>query len=222
MARDLAAALILGVLALSACAGAPAARVPDVPVAAEKDTSGIVPAGYGSLRQDDLALRIFQLGLSVRLVPLDEAVIRTLSPDSYRSLHDLRESRRDAIRAIARRHGQRMPSLWYVSFHNQERGDARFNPGAVSITNSGREFRPLDVLSLTSGFGAQRLRQHETQSGILVLDEALDVSQPLVISYEGVSTGEWSDRLRRIERERALIRNRAAASVKAAPADSLK
>jgi hypothetical protein len=224
VARGLGVAILLLALSSGACSGASASRGAEpAHVVPDRDTSGLVPAGFGSLRQEDVALRIFQHGLTVRLLPLDEAIIRTLSPDSYRSLRDLRESRSEAIRTVARRHGQQLPSLWYVSFHNQESGDARFNPGAVSITNTGREFRPLDILSLTSGFGAQRLRQHETQSGILLFDESLDASQPLVVSYEGASTGEWSDRLRRIERERALIRNRAAAaSGTGAPRDSLR
>lgn len=210
MARHLAAPHLLA-LALIGCAP----RGPDVtPVPATGagatvgDTSGLVPPGYGLLRQDDVALRLQQLGVTVRLIPLDEAVLRVLSPDSYRALRDLRESRRDAVITIARRASQRTPSLWYVSFHNQEQGEARFTPMSVVIASVGRDFRPLDVVPLTAGFGAQRLAQRESQSAILVFDETLDTGQPLVVMYEGAVNAEWADRLQRIERERALIRSR--------------
>jgi hypothetical protein len=198
--------LALATLLASACQPgqpAPAQEAPRVTA----DTSGI-PPGYGRLRQDDIALRLQQHGVAVRLLPLDEFVLRVLSPDSYVALRDLRESRRPALDAIARRLGQVRPSLWYVSFHNQEQGDARFTPGSLLVTSAGRDFRPLDVVPLTAGFGAQRLAQRESQSAILVLDEALQVTQPLVVAYEGTSTAEWADRLQRIERERALIRSR--------------
>lgn len=174
------------------------------------DTAGLVPPGRGSLRQDDVALRLQQLGVTVRLIPLDEAVLRVLSPDSYRALRELRESRRAAIDAAARRSAVRSPSLWYVSFHNQEEGEARFTPSSLVLSNVGRDFRPLEAIPLTSGFGAQRLAQRESQSAILLFDEALDVRQPIVVRYEGSTNSEWAERVQRIERERALIRSRTA------------
>ena len=210
MARAVAPAVSL-VIALWGCSPRNAQDVAPVPVTGATvagDTSGLVPPGYGLLRQDDVALRLQQLGMTVRLIPLDESVLRVLSSDSYRTLRDLRESRRDAVANIARRASQRAPSLWYVSFHNQEQGEARFSPTSIVITNVGRDFRPLDVVALTAGFGAQRLAQRESQSAILVFDETLDVKQPLVVTYEGAVNSEWNDRLQRIERERALIRSR--------------
>lgn len=209
MARVLSAVVAV---AVAACAPQGAGETAPVPSTSagrtQSDTAGLVPPGYGSLRQDDVALRLQHFGVTVRLIPLDESVLRVLSPDSYRTLRDLREGRRDAINAIARRVSQRSPSLWYVSFHNQEQGEAQFTPGAIVISNVGRDFRPVDVVPLTAGFGAQRLAQRETQSGILVFDESLDVSQPLSVAYEGAQNMEWGDRLQRIERERALIRSR--------------
>lgn len=205
----------LGIFGLAMSCASCAPRAQDVtpvpatgPAAMVGDTSGLVPPGYGLLRQDDVALRLQQLGVTVRMIPLEESVLRVLSPDSYRALRDLRESKRDAVMAIARRASQRTPSLWYVSFHNQEQGEARFTPTSVVIANVGRDFRPLDVVPLTAGFGAQRLAQRESQSAILVFDENLDVRQPLVVTYEGAVNADWTDRLQRIERERALIKSR--------------
>ena len=80
------------------------------------------------------------------------------------------------------------------------------------ITNVGRDFRPLDVLPLTPGFGEQRLRQRETHSALYVFDGELNANQPLVVTYETARNGDWAATLQRIERERVLIRSRAALS----------
>ena len=40
-----------------------------------------------------------------------------------------------------------------------ERGETRFSPREFVITNVGRDFRPIDVIPLTPGFGEQRLRR---------------------------------------------------------------
>src|SRR4051812_33679388 len=91
--------------ALVACAGAaPATRpapahadtLPSARAVVRDDSTnrGLIPSGYGSLRQDEVAIRVQTTSLVVRAIPLDESVIRTLSPDSYRALHDLLASRR--------------------------------------------------------------------------------------------------------------------------------
>ena len=169
----------------------------------------LVPPGFGSLRQDDIAIQIATPALVVRAIPLDEAVLRTLSPDSYDALHNLLVSRRAQADSIARRAGAPRARVWYVTFNGVE-PESRFSPRDLLVSSAGREFRPLDVVPLTRGFGEQRVRQREPQSALYVFDGALDVSQPVVVTYEGVQSAGWAQALRRIERERALIRSRAA------------
>jgi hypothetical protein len=48
--------------------------------------------GYGTLRQDAIAIPLQLPGVLVKLTPLDESVILTLSPDSYRAFRELAES----------------------------------------------------------------------------------------------------------------------------------
>lgn len=172
---------------------------------------GLVPAGFGTLRQDDLSLRINSASLQVRAIPLDESIIRLLSPDSYRAMSELRRSKNDAIAIVARRNGGRDVSVWYVSFFAVERGETRFSPREFIITNVGRDFRPLDVLPLTPGFGEQRLRQNGRQDALYVFDGQLDVQQPLSVSYATERNDEWTNILPLIERERSLVKSRASA-----------
>src|SRR5262249_25463160 len=155
--------------------------------------TGLIPPGLGTLRQDDIALRLQILGLQVRVIPLDESVIRALSPDSYRTLHGLVESQRVRIAAIERRTGLGASSVWYVSFFGTEVGETRYSPMELIITSVGRDFRPLDVIPLTPGFGEQRLRQRESQSGLYVFDAQVDVNQPLVLQYETQQTSDWEN-----------------------------
>ena len=174
------------------------------------DTSSL-PAGFGTLRQDDIAVRVQFNALQVRALPLDETVIRTLSPDSYRALHELRESKRALVDAVLKRTGMPGASLWYVQFFNSEQGEARFSPLEVVINSAGRDFRALDVFALTPGFGEQRLVQREVQAGLYVFDPSVDVNQPLVITFETRRSDAWGALLKRVDRERSLIRSRAAA-----------
>jgi hypothetical protein len=198
--------------ALLACSSAPRGGVPDSPAdpARGQDASTDLPIGFGTLRQDDLALRIQLPAVLVRAIPLDESVIRVLSPDSYRALHDLVASRQAELDERARRYGVREPSLWYFSYYGVQ-PDARFSPEEVVITSAGRVFRPLSIVPLTTGFGEQRLEQRGVQTAIYLFDAGVDVNLPLVVTVQGVPSAGWDSNLRRIDRERALVRSRAAA-----------
>ena len=191
---------------------------PVVQVGAAGDTldPNFVPAGFGSLRQDDIALKVTpSSGLQVRAIPLDERIIRLLSPDSYRALRELVLSKEQAVRAVKERNRLPSFSLWYVSFFALEQGETRFSPQEFIINNTGRDFRPLDVLPLSAGFGEYRLRQREVQSALFVFDGQIDVNQPTTAAMEGTtSVTDWTRVLMMIERERSLVRSRAAATMK--------
>jgi hypothetical protein len=168
---------------------------------------GLLPAGYGTLRQDDISVKIrFPLVL-VRATPLDESVIRLLAPDSYRALHELRNGRRDAIARIAARLGVQRPSLWYISYFGLQ-PDARFTARDVSIVSGGRDFRTLELVPLTQGFGDERVGQREVQSAIYLFDEGIDPYHALTITIEGTPNTDWNTVIPMLERERALIRSR--------------
>ncbi len=207
---------------VAACASAPGgsgragAQNPPRPVAAaaanDTGTAGLIPAGYGSLRQDDIAIKIPLDNVSARLIPLDESVIRTLSPDSYRTLHDLATSNRATIERLSRLHNLREANVWYVSFFGLAPNEATFTPTDVTITSNGREFRPLEIIPLTSGFGEQRLAPREVQQALYLFEDGLDLSQPLTVTMGIQRNTDWQTILRTLDRERAMIRSRSAKS----------
>ena len=178
------------------------------------DTLGAnyVPAGFGSLKQDDIAIRItLPGGLQVAAIPLDETVIRCLAPDVYSTMSQIKQLKKRTIDSIANRvRLQGNLSLWYVRFLGVEQGEARFSPQEFVISNVGRDFRPINIIPLTSGFSDYRLKQRERQAAVYVFDSQLDINQPLTAKIEGTSSAtNWQDVLRVIEQERALVRSRA-------------
>jgi hypothetical protein len=204
---------LAGVVAMTACASGafPAGSANSEAVTAPaNDTTGktSVPAGYGTLRQDEIAIRLEFQGLIVRAIPLEENLIRLLTADSYRALRELQESNKQSIAAVTRRSGGRSPDLWYVSFYGVA-PDVQFSPMELVITSSGRNFRALEVIPLTSGFGEQRLRQRETQSALYLYDEDVDLDQPLTVTFQDQQSAAWEQILTRVERERVLVRARA-------------
>lgn len=216
----------VSLLAVVACANAPGSgraqgAVParaGVESAAQQrsDDAGLIPAGYGTLRRDDVAIVVQVQGLTIRAMPLDESIIRTLAPDSYQALHAMREARAPRLDSIRRRLGQTAIQAWHVSFFNVQQGEARYDPRDMQIRSAGRDFRPLDVLPLVSGFEDGRLAQGRTLDAIFAFDPAVALTQPLVVTLAGQQTSAWTDILPRIERERAAVWSRAAAARKPA------
>jgi hypothetical protein len=168
----------------------------------------LVPPNYGTLKQDDIAIHMQVGQVQVRAIPLDEAIIRVLAPDSYRSLRGLRESRREAVDRLAARYMLRERNVWLVSFFGLA-PDARFSPGELTLSLSGRDYRPLEMLPLSSGFGEQRLDVRETQSALYLFADGIDLAQPIIVRMQGNQDASWGTIVQRIEQERALIRGRA-------------
>jgi hypothetical protein len=205
--RFLASAVLV---AAAGCAVMPGATSAPEPSDSGADSSRfLVPAGYGSLRQEDIAVRIQQRALQVQAIPLDETIIRVLSPDSYRALREQVTSRAATLDELSRRTGFRDFSVWLVRFHGIEQGETPFSPMEFIITSVGRDFRPIEVLPLTPAFGQHRLKQREVQSALYVFDPQVDVNQPLTVQYESSRNSDWTVALTRIERERVLVRSRA-------------
>ncbi|MGI8498292.1 MAG: hypothetical protein ACR2OG_12000 [Gemmatimonadaceae bacterium] len=206
-------ALALVIPLAAGCASSPSARAqaPSAVAVTRVDTTGadLVQPGFGTLRQEQIAISVQLQSIQVRAIPLDEGVIRLLSPDSYRAMRALVEGKRDTVAVLSSRHNLRNPSLWYISFYGVE-PDARFSPQEIVIISGGRDYRPVEILPLSSGFGEQRVRQREVQSAIYIFDGDVNVGQPLTLSVEAVQSNSWQNTLQTIDRERTSVRSRAA------------
>ena len=181
------------------------------PFGARRDTlaTGLIPAGYGTLRQDDISIKLSLEGVLVQLLPMNESVIRTLSPDAYRDLQNLRRSYSAQISAYASQYGLRDDNVWYVSFYGLA-PDATFSPLDLIIRAPGRDFTPLHVIPITPGFGQNRLQVRVVQSAFYLFDDGLPLDQPLTVSMGDVTDNSWQITARKIAAEQAHIRARAA------------
>ena len=87
------AAIGTALLLSAACAGgtstAAGQQGGNAPITDDTTGRANVPVGFGTLRQDEIAIRLELQGLIVRAIPLDENLIRLLTPDSYRALREL-------------------------------------------------------------------------------------------------------------------------------------
>jgi hypothetical protein len=210
---------VVALAAVTACGAAPAATLPAqgvVPtrrISQDSTSASLVPAGFGTLKQEEIAIVLQPNGVRVTAIPLDESIIRVLAPDSYQSLHATLQIKRQQILQRAAAHNIRDPRVWYVTFTGLV-PDARFVPTDITVTSGGRDYRPLDVIGLSSGFAEQRVQPRQTEKGLLIFDEALDVTQPITVTIGTERNTDWSnDRsdsiLSKIEAERAQVRARA-------------
>ena len=163
----------------------------------------LVPAGYGTLIQDEFTLTLESGPLQVKVTPLAESVIRLAAPDTYERLAGLAKSSRAALRSQTGAE----PSLFLVSFFSLD-PTTRYEPGSVHIVNRGLRHRPEAIHAITPGWGGQRLQQQETQIAVYAFDAGIDLEINLSVEYEGASNQAWTGILTRLELERSRVRGR--------------
>jgi hypothetical protein len=201
--------LLLGAWLATGSAGATA-----LAAQATGPTSSRLPIpGYGSLTQNDLALRVVTPDIEVRFIPLDQRVTRLLAKDSWESLQSLVQSRRSAIDSVANMAGVSRPGLALVTFFGQ-RTNARFDPQTLTVEVRNRIFRPLGIVPFSGKFTSQQLDVREQVSGIYLFEQDLPVDDSFDISYNGITSGDWSSKQRQLDRERARVALRARGDVR--------
>ena len=165
------------------------------------------PSGLGSLRQEDLAVRLDGPNVEIRLMPLDELILRLLASDSYRSLHALRETKDAEMGRLAERFGVVEPVAFLVTvFGKQEQ--AAFDPEQVAIISRNRLFRPIGILPITPQWNQRRVSQRETAAAVYVFEPGIAMLEPFTVEYAGATSDQWAQSLRRVEHERARIASR--------------
>ena len=210
-------------LAIAAACGGTAA--PDSPVAVrpavaqqegwsaelEQTTARpLPPVGYGTLTQDNITIGIESGTLLIKLVPLDEWVIRLTAPDTYRRLNGFKVSRGEEILQRARRSGERgWPRVFLVSFFTRNY-EENYEPNDVQIRNQSFIYRPLAIIPITPEFTRERLRQQETQMALFVYTEDVDLDLPLAAVYQNAEGPQWVGIRTRLDRELATVLARAA------------
>lgn len=175
-----------------------------------------VPPGFGTLRRDDIVMRMSTGTIEVQVLPLDEQVIRLLAPDTYRSLAQLQHSRSLEIEDAAARGGSDTPTLVLVTFLGVV-PQARFNPEDLNITSRGRLFRPVGIVPLSPTWSSYQLDARQQAVAIYLFDRGVAWREQLTVTYQGLSSEAWSRALRVLDQERARVRARAQSAAPSEP-----
>lgn len=170
-----------------------------------------IPAGYGTLKRDDIVVRFATGNIEIQCLPLDEQVIRLLATDTYKSLTQLMQSRHDDIAAAAERAGVVKPTLLLVTFYGLV-PQARFNPEDLNIASRGRLFRPAGIVPLSPTWGSYQLDARQQAVAIYLFDDGITFRESLSVSYQGLTNESWGRALRLLDQERSRVRARAQAS----------
>jgi hypothetical protein len=208
--RLLRPALLISVLA--ACASGGSSGLARPATAQQPPADQLPPTGFGTLHLDDIAL-LFETGdLRIRVLPMDERVIRLLAPDSYGSLSGLKRVKAAEIEETARRYGLADPALFSVSFYGL-RERAVFSPEELSLQSRGQFFRPIGFVPLSPDWGERQLSQRGTAIAIVLFEPGMALFEDdLVVSYQGASTRAWGSVAKVLEAERSAVLARAAAA----------
>lgn len=201
MMRSLGSLLIL----TAACAPATSKSA----VAQQRDSAyEVLPPGLGSLKQDDLTIRLSTEALEIRFLPLDTRVLKLLAPDAYASLTRLIESQQRAIDSVARMQGVSRPGLAFVSFYGVQ-PNANFDADVLNLSVRNRLIRPAGIVPYTPGFTEQRLDVRQLASAIYLFDEPIPVLEPFGLQYYQQISNDWERKLSLIDRERQRVALRA-------------
>ena len=203
---------LLLLTAVAACAPANRAAAQSSNAAAQ-EASGLPPVGFGSLRQDQVGVNLSTTNLRIRILPLEEEVIRLLSPDAYHSLHDMRESRLMEIRAAARAAGRDSVKAFMVTFFGLQ-PQTRFNPDDLLITSQNSTYRPIGHIPITPRFNENQVDAREQAAAIYLYEPGVVLLRPMTVAY-GVAVSEaWAATLNVLNAERNRVLSRASTQIK--------
>ena len=168
----------------------------------------VTTVSYGTLNQNDLALRLRNDDVDIRFVPLDAKVTRLLANDAFQSLRSLVEARRRSIDSVASRAGVTEPGLALVTFFGL-RPETRFDPQTLTVRLRNRALQPLGVIPINARFTSHQLDQREQASAIYLFEEDLPVDDSFSLSYGPLISEDWQTKQPLIDRERARVSARA-------------
>ncbi len=172
-----------------------------------EEREGMIPAGYGTLRQDDITMALDGAELQVKVTPLVEEIIRVTAPDTYERLSGLAHSHRELLERRAP--GRQDAKLFLVSLFS-EIPDTTFEPEDLNLMSRGFRHRPLTIFPVTPGWTTGRLQPRRTEMAVYAFDSGLDLEGDIEVEYREHRSRSWERILPRIEVERSRVRARAA------------
>jgi hypothetical protein len=185
--------------------GAAGGEAPSPTVEGEGAPGALIPAGYGTLRQEELAIRLRRGELEMYVVPLDEMVIRTAAPDTWERLSALGSAHRSWFRE---RTGSDAPYRIFLVALYTEAEPLAFEPGELAVVTGGIRLRPVLFRGLTPGWDQQRVVPDEAQMAVYAFPPEVSLDGDLELEYQEVRSRDWARVLPVIQAEQQRVRAR--------------
>ena len=195
------AMMVAGMVAGAACAPATGTGGGARPAPDPRPGAEAVQALAGSLRQDQISLRMTAGALRIEVTPLAAWVLEAAAPDTRSRLARIAEAHGPEL---AGRGGGAEATLFLVSFSSTQPG-TEFQPDDLHMVSRGLRERPLSIRAITPGWGSQRLSQQATATAVYVYGGGLDLTRELTVEYRGVEDSTWASKVTVIEAERGRI-----------------
>lgn len=155
----------------------------------------------GTLRQDQISVRLEADGLRVEVTPLADWVLQAAAPDAKRRLSRVAETYGPRL---TRRTDDDGRTLFLVSF-SSDRPAAEFEPLDLHLVSRGLRERPRAVEPVSPGWGSRRLEQRSTATAVYAYSGSVDLSRGLTVVYRDAEDSSWSRILAAVEAERAKV-----------------
>lgn len=155
----------------------------------------------GTLRQEQISVRMIAGDLRIELTPLAEWVLEAAAPDTRDRLARIGETHGSDL---ARRSGEGTPVLFLVTFSSMRPG-AEFHPDDLHLLSRGLRERPAAIQAITPGWGSRRLEQQQSAVAVYAYPESVDLSRELTVWYRDQEDSSWSAIVARVEAERGRI-----------------
>lgn len=182
------------------CAGVASGPEPEAPASRQ-----LPPAGYGTLRQNDVTVDLTTGDLQLKVTPLAESVTRVTAPDTYRRLSAL--ASQYGPEAL-RRSGTAGVSLFLVTAYS-ESPDVTYVPRNLQLISKGTRLRAAAIVPVTGGWEQGRLRQRQPEMAVYAFAGTVDLESDLVVTYGLVESAAWNAILPQVRAERARVLARA-------------
>lgn len=195
-------AVVLAVLVgLEGCAPAARPGAPAPAAASPYQDAETSSTASGTLRQEQISVRMTVGNLRIEITPLAEWVLEAAAPDTRDRLARIGESH---ATALARRSGEATPVLFLVTFSSMRPG-AEFHPDDLHLVSRGLRERPAAIQSITPSWGSRRLEQQQSAVAVYAYPESVDLSRDVTVWYQDREDSSWSTVIARIEAERGRI-----------------
>lgn len=189
------------VVGSAGCAPAAQSGMPVAEAASPyRDAETARPAS-GTLRQEQISVRMTVGDLRIEITPLAEWVLEAAAPDTRERLARIGDTHGPGL---ARRSGEGAPVLFLVTFSSMRPG-AEFHPDDLHLVSRGLRERPAAIQSITPSWGSRRLEQQQSAVAVYAYPESLDLSRDLTVWYRDREDSSWSAVVARIEAERGRI-----------------